>query len=276
MTISPTRLDVGQGESNVTEHVQVINGGGSPLTVTVEKENFSGAENGTMDFQPSAPYSASKWVTVSPTRFVVAPDTTQVVTARVSIPAHAEPGDHQVGLVFLVPAGRTSANIRINRGIAIPVYVTAPGPISDTASISHLSAPGLVTGGPVTITAQVHDTGTVHRDFRGSTALKLDAGGSTIAFPDFTVMRDSTREISTTWHPPFICLCHVRVSIPGPHGTSQSVTVQMIVIPIIPLGVGLVALVLLAAAIRTARRRYRRSILEAAARLGHAAHATEV
>jgi hypothetical protein len=275
MTISPTRLDVGQGEAHVTQRVEVVNGGRAPLAVSVEKENFTGADNGTMDFQARAPYSASNWVTVSPTRFVVAPGRTQVVTARISIPTDAEPGDHQVGLVFLVPAGRTRANIKINRGIAIPVYITAPGPISDTASINHLTAPGFETGGSVKVTAQVTDTGTVHRDFRGATALKLIGGGSAATFPDFTVPRGSTREISTTWHAPFMCLCQVSVSIPGPHGTKETASVQVIVIPAVPLGLGLAVVVLFAVAIRLARRRYRGSVLKAAARLGDAAHATE-
>jgi hypothetical protein len=274
MTVSPTRLDVGQTETRITEHVEVVNSGHAPFVVTVEKENFSGADNGTMDFQPKAPYSASRWVTIDPTHFVVAPGATQVVNARISVPANAEPGDHQIGLVFLVPAGKTSANIKINRGIAIPVYVTAPGPISDTASISHLTAPGLTTGGPVTITAQIHDSGSVHRDFRGPAALKLDAGGRTAVFPDFTVMRDSTRKITTTWHPPFMCLCHVSVSIPGAHGATRSATVQILVIPAVPLGSGVLALLLLAVIIVAARRRYRRSVLRAAARLGDPADAT--
>jgi hypothetical protein len=251
----------------VTQRVHVVNGGQSPVTVSVQKRNFTGNPNGAMNFQPTAPYSASSWMTVSPTNFTLAPGATQIVSAAITVPTRPEPGDHEVALVFLVPAGKTTANIRINRGIAIPAYITVPGLTSDSSSPSNLKAPGFATSGPVTISAQVHDNGSVHRNFRGATPLRITGAGAAAAFPDFTVMRGSTRDISTTWNPPLMCICHPTVSIVDADGVVRSASVRVIVFPLGPFGIIVGALLVLAIATRLTRRRYRRNVMNAAAQM---------
>ena len=268
LSISPTRLVVGQADTGVTQKIQVINNGTAPAAVTVQKRNFTGGADGSLKFQETAPYSASDWVTIDPPSFTVAPGATQVVTAAISVPTAPEPGDHQVALVFLVPAGQTTANIKINRGIATPVYITVAGPTSDASSLSNLRAKGFAIGGPVTITAKVHNSGTVHRDFRGTSPLKISAPGSAAAFPDFTVIRDSTRDISTAWNPPLMCICHPSVSFVNADGKVQSMSVQVIVVPLPLIGVIGGAALALAVALWLARRQYRSSVKKAAIRLG--------
>ena len=268
LTISPTRLVVGPADIGTVQRIRVVNGALSPMSVTVEKRNFVGGTDGTMVFQETAPYSASNWVTVSPTSFIVAPGATQVVTVSITVPAGPEPGDHQVGLVFLVPAGKSTANIKINRGIGTPVYITVPGPIDTSATLSDLGAKGFAIGGPVALTAKVRNTGTVHRDFRGATSLKVTAAGTAAPFPDFTVMRGSTRNIGTTWDPPLMCICHPTVSFVNADGAAQSATVRVIVFPLHLLGIILGALLVLAVGSRLMRRRYQANVIKAAALLG--------
>ncbi len=169
LTISPTRLVVGPADIAKTAKFQVVNRGQAAVSVAVQVRNFTGGADGSLDFRNDAPYAAANWMTVSPLNFTVAPGGTQVVTANIAVPPAPEPGDHQVALVFLVPAGKTSANIKINRGIGTPLYITVPGPTDDSATLSGLTAPGFVLRGPVDVSATVHDTGTVHRDFRGTT-----------------------------------------------------------------------------------------------------------
>lgn len=255
LTISPTRLIVKQSDIGKVSTVMAVNRGRSPLTVTVQKQNFSSGLNGALDFAANAPYAAANWLTVTPTSFVLAPGASRTVTARVTVPLHPDEGDHQVAVVFFVPSGRTSGNIRINRGIATPMYITVPGPTSDTALLGDLSAPGFVTGGPVTITATIRDTGTVHRDFRDRTRLVIHASGAPTAFPDFTVLRGSTRDISTTWDPPLMCVCHATVSFTNTHGDVQSASVRVIVFPVYPAVGVVVALVVLGLVIRWRRLR---------------------
>jgi hypothetical protein len=197
----------------------------------------------------------------------VAPGTAQTVTATITVPAGPEPGDHQVALVFLVPAGKGAGNIKINRGIGTPVYITVPGPIDDSASLSNLSAKGFATRGPVRLTATMNNTGNVHRDFRGATPLKVSGAGTAAPFPDFTVMRGSMRDISTTWNPPLICVCNPTVSFVNAAGTVQSSSVRVIVFPLPLFGLIVGALLALGIVIRVTRRRYRASVIRAAVRL---------
>lgn len=269
LTISPTRLVIGQNEAAAPHRILVVNRGEAAVPVTVQKRDFVGSPDGTLSFQKVAPYSASTWVDVEPTTFLLAPGTSQAVTATVRVPAQPEPGDHQLALVFLVPAGQTSANVKINRGVATPVYITVAGPTDNSAAVSDLAGPGFASGGPVTLTAKMHDTGTVHRDFRGATALQV--GSSTSSFPDFTVLRGSTRDISTTWDPPLMCICHPSVSVTDADGTVHTSTIRVIVFPLPQALILLGALLLLALAFVLLRRRFRAHVVDLATAMSRTA-----
>lgn len=267
LTISPTRFVIDDANIGETQRIEVVNGGGADVTVVVQKRNFTGRSDGSLDFQDSAPYAASEWVSVDPMSFDIAAGKTKTVDVTVTMPNGPEPGDHQVALVFLVPAGETTANVKINRGIAIPVYVAVPGDIDNSASISALSGPGFATGGPISIDATVIGIGTVHRDFRDGSPLMMSADGGSTAFPDFTVVRDSTRVVSATWDPPFMCICHPTVSIVNADGTVETKSIRVIVFPLQFFAVGIGAVIIVLLGIRLARRRYRNSVVKAAAAL---------
>jgi hypothetical protein len=266
LTVSPTRLIVGPDDTANDHEVDVVNRGTEPLHVDVTTRSFVGGADGTLVFQEDAPYSAAEWVTVSPAVFDLQPGTAQVVTTSIAVPPTPDLGDHQVALVFTVPAGETEANIKVNRSIAIPVYITVPGAVDDTAEVSALSAPGFSAGGPVTVTAHVQNTGTVHRDFRGETALPIEGADST-TFPDFTVVRGGERDISAEWEPPVFCICSLSVSIENAEGVSTTETVQVVVFPVVPAlvlvgGIALVILLLVFAA-----KQYQKGVRQAAAEM---------
>jgi hypothetical protein len=267
LTVSPTRLVVGPDDIAKTQQIKVSNSGQSALSVVAQKRNFVANVDGTLTYQDEAPYSASNWVTLDTDHFDLAPGAIQIVTATISVPPGPEPGDHQLGLVFLVPAGNTTDNIKINRGIGLPIYIAVPGPTDDSASLSDLDVPGFVTGGPVAVTAKVHDTGNVHRDFRAATPLRVDVAGSAAAFPDFTVVRGATRDIATTWDPPLFCICHPEVSFTNADGAVQSMTVRVIVFPVVLVAAVLGGLLLFVLVLWLSRRRYRSNVRTAAVAL---------
>ncbi|GLZ39297.1 hypothetical protein Acsp05_29210 [Actinokineospora sp. NBRC 105648] len=264
---------VGPQESTGTHEVLVVNRGQARATVTVQERDFVGGADGSLVFQERAPYSASEWVAVSPTTFDLGPGTSQVVRAAVAVPPAPEPGDHQVALVFLVEAGVTEANVRVNRGVATPIYITVSGPAHDFSTITDLAAPGFVLDGPVRLSAKVHDEGTVHRDFRGPTALRVSASGESATFPDFTVLRGGTRDISTDWEPPLFCVCYPSVTVTNANGVTRTVQAQVVVVPLHLIGVVLGALLVLWLAYRLARRRYRAAVATAAARVNESGDA---
>jgi hypothetical protein len=268
LTVSPTRLTVTAADVDAPHEILVVNRGKSALNVSVQERNFTANKDGSLQFGPEAPYSASTWLTVQPASFVLAPGASRTVRASITIPSRPEPGDHAVALVFLVPAGQSAANIKINRGVATPVFITVAGPTSDSATLTRFHGPGFATGGPIGLSATVNDTGTVHRDFRGATALLVTgAGQRRTVFPDFTVMRGATRIVNTTWHPPIMCICNPKVTVLNADGAVQTRTLRVIVFPIVQFAIVLGALLLLALILLLGRRRYRTSVARAAVTL---------
>jgi hypothetical protein len=265
LTVSPTRLVISPSDVGHTQRVKVRNGGASPVAVTVQKRSFSARPDGTLAFQAEAPYSAAEWLSLDATSFELPPGASRVVSATVTVPASPEPGDHQMALVFLVPSGQTKDNVKINRGIAIPAFVTVAGAVNESAALTELSASSTLSfGGPVTITAKVRSTGTVHRDFRGADPLQVSGAGRAKAFPDFTVMRGATRTIVTRWNPPLMCICHPSVSIVGADGIAHSMSIRVVVIPVLLIGEVAGGVLVLLIGFRLARRGYRANVLKAA------------
>jgi hypothetical protein len=268
LTVSPTRLAIGPSQIGDVQKVLVVNRGESPLTVRVQKQDFTGGIDGSLKFAAHAPYSASDWVDVNPTSFQLAPGESRTVNATITVGANPDAGDHQVALVFLIPSVKSKANININRGIGIPVYVTVAGPTDNSVLLTHLAAPGFVGGGGnVTVDATVRNTGTVHRDFRGASPLLLKASGAPTRFSDFTIIRGSERRITTEWNPPVICVCHVSVAIANADGTPQLRTVRVIVFPVRIAALLLAALMAVIVGLRWRRRRYAAHVRDEARRL---------
>jgi len=276
LTVSPARLAIKQADIGSTQQITLVNRGQAALAVTVEKRNFTVGADGALRYQDDAPYAASSWVSVSPKQVTLRPGKAQVVTATIKAPKTYEPGDHQMALVFMVPAGKASGNVRVNRGVGLPVYITAPGELVDSVSLSGLAAPGFVSGGSVPITATVTNQGTVHHDFRQPSPLTVTGAGTAEPFPDFTVPRNSVRDVATTWDPPFLCVCHPTVTMTSADGGLQSQTVRVVVFPWqwFAAGVGAVLLVLLL--VRTSRRRYQATVAKAAAALSARVSAGDV
>ena len=164
-------------------------------------------------------------------------------------------------------ASDSSGNIKINRGIGVPILITAPGAVDDSVALSALSAPAFVTGGPVTIAASMRNTGKVHRDFRGNSPLAVDAPGTTTTFPDFTVTRGATRDVSTTWNPPVFGIFNPTVTFTNPDGSVQTASVRVIVFPVVPAIIFVGALLVLLLLVLLGRRGYRASVRKAAVAL---------
>jgi hypothetical protein len=265
--LSPTRLVVPAGQISSDQIFTVSNQGSESVNIVVETEGFTARTDGGLEYQVDAPYSAANWIAVSPAQFSVPAGTRRAVTVHITVPAAPEPGDHQAALMFIVPSGKTSGNISIDRGIAAPVYITVPGPVISTASVIGLSAPGFALRGPVTIKAAIRSTGTVHRDFRATNQLFAQVNGDSVAFSDFTVPRGTVRDISTAWTPPVMCVCHIKLSVANTDGSVSTRSVRIIVFPLHLLGYVIGASLLLVLSWWLLRRHYRGQIAVAAAAL---------
>lgn len=257
LTLYPARILVpAQGLSNV-QTVNLVNSGRVPVHVTAEKDGFNQAPDGTIHFTRATGALA---------RVLGDHHAERVRAGSGPAPGGARPrccalgsgtGEHQVGVVFLVPAGKSAQNVAINRGIGTQLLISVPGPIVDRIALAKLAGPGLVDGGPATFTVTVHNRGTIHHDFVRPRQLVARVHGKSVKFPDFTVLRGSSRVVSTQWqHPPLVCLCRVTLAADDGQGHQIVVSRQVIVFPL-RFSAGLLLLAL-GLALAQRRRRARR------------------
>jgi hypothetical protein len=173
---------------------------------------------------------------------------------RISPPGVREPGEHQVALVFLVPAGKAAGNLRINRAIGTPMYITVPGPVDPTLKVDGLRTSSFALSGPVNFKVRLRSAGTVHRDLFGADRLSIAVAGRKVPFPDLVIPRGSARTVDVRWaHPPLMCVCHAMVAIPGPTGVSSK-SATVVIFPVHIVAVVLAALAALWILMRYARR----------------------
>lgn len=260
LTVSPARLVVPAGATVIDRTVTVANTGSEAQLVAVTNSAFSQAPDGAISFSDRAPYSAASWVAATPTAMDLSPGERQPVRLHIVIPSDPEPGEHQVGVIFLVRAGGDDRNVALNRGVAVELLIVVPGAVDRRIGLGRLQAPRLADGGPVRVSLPIYNRGNVHRDYIGRARLVADAAGARAPFPDFTVLRDSTRVVSTHWTPPFACVCHLRVVTDDGRGHRLMATATVVVFPF-RLTIGLAALIFgLALLSRSLRRRSRGAV----------------
>ncbi len=242
LKVSPTRLVITPSQAGDAQHFQVANTGRAGVDVDVTTRSLEQHPDGSLSYPPAAPYSAAHWVGMTPRHFHLAPGAARTVTVRLTMPAQPEPGEHAVALLSLVPAEEQHGPVRLNRGVAVPLLVTVPGPVNDTVTLADLYTQGFSPGGPITLTAVVKDSGTVHHDFFAPDHnLLAHAEGHAIAFPDFTVLRGSTRTVTTQWaDPPLACICHITVAITREGIPPHALQATVVRFPVYPAG-GLIA-----------------------------------
>jgi hypothetical protein len=264
MAISPPRLTVPAGQVTKVQRLEVENRGHAVLHVHTELSAFAQLANGSTKLQPKARYSAVNWITVTPARFQVRAGQRRYVQIRIHVPANAEPGDHHVAIVFLVPDSPRRGNIHIAAGIGVPTVITVPGPITDHLRVLKLTAPSVSAGGPLRISATVRETGDVHHSFRGrQNRLIAIAGRTRILFPPLTVLRGSTVTFVSRWtDPPRICLCRITTTVASGLGR-QTASATILIFPVIPVLVTIAVIAALVTAFVIARRRQVRRLAAA-------------
>jgi len=253
VTVSPARLVVGQDDLASTQVLTVVNRGRAPVALTVEKRNFVASQDGGLSYRSDAPYGAADWIAVSPAALRLKPGESQQVRAKITVPPKPEVGDHQVALILLAPPAG-SGNVKVNRGIGAPLYITVPGPTDDSVRLNGLTGPAWSWRGRPSLTASLTSTGTVHRDFRGPSALSVGTSGHRSRVADFTVVRGAERVVSTEWDAPLVCVCHPSLTVTNSAGAAQTVSTRVVVLPWWVLA-GLAVLVLAAALVLLRNRR---------------------
>ncbi|MEX0972080.1 MAG: hypothetical protein WDZ46_02330 [Solirubrobacterales bacterium] len=129
--------------------------------------------------QSGSPFSASRWVSLTPSRFPGLPSRVQPVEYAVRVPPRAEPGDHLASLtVTRLPRGGASTTVPA-QAVSVRLRLRVAGRIERSARVAALDAPRIAAGNPVSVVAEVVNTGNVRLDFdRAASGLLTILDGS--------------------------------------------------------------------------------------------------
>jgi hypothetical protein len=235
LTVSPARIVIPPGPGTLSRTITASNGGTSALDITVVLSGFAQHRDGTIIFGRDGLTDDAAWITTQPDSFHLRPHQRRTVRLRISVPAGAEPGDHPIGVIFLVPSDTSGDNVTLNRGVGAEMLVRAPGHVVRDVSLTTLNAPALSTGGEVPLTLTLSNTGNVHEDYFAP-AGQVQAtvkNHKPIAFPDFTVLAGVTRQVTTTWsRTPWFCHCTLTATVGNGHGGTTTVTTTVWILPL--------------------------------------------
>jgi hypothetical protein len=206
--VSPTILELGRAPGRVAVGtVEVRLRGERAQRFAVDVEDVSQRRGGTFSFgtQRRSPFSASRWITLSPARFRGSPDRVQPVQFTVRVPADAEPGDHVTALTVkrLTPAvGGTT----LVQAVAVRLTVRVRGRLRPAVALLDLRAPRISGGGTVSGTVTVRNAGNVRLNFdrENPGALRVLGGGDVKAAQPFRgpLYPGQERAFRLTWTDP--------------------------------------------------------------------------
>lgn len=210
IAVSPTRVEIHVTPSKTThQRVMLLNDSTIPFTVTSMTSLFGQTSTGAIEgvaSKEAGVSSGTSWITVSPSSFTLAPESTKAVTISITVPHAVQPGQRYLGVIFtehtpnnLQPGATVGAGII--GGVGFQMILDTPGKtVSDTSYGLH--APALSWGGPITVTGTVQNKGNVY------TLLSNEGpsiGGSKVMFPGALVLGGNSRTLTTTWQrPPMI------------------------------------------------------------------------
>lgn len=265
LSVSPPRVVIDSDALDDEVELRLTNRGREAVDVVVQRRPMRANVDGTVGFYAEATYSAAGWISTDPEQFRIEPQQSTQVRVRVQLPERYEPGDHHVALVFLVPGNEGEAGIQLTRGLGVPVYIQAPGEVDRTVHLVDLQAPRFSVSGPVEFTASLQHVGTVHRDFREDDVLAVDVGEHTVPLPEFSMLRDTERQVVARWDdPPLMCICQASLAVPLPDGTMQRVDTTVVIFPFHVVGGALLLVTLLLGVLLVRRVRRTRTAAPAA------------
>ncbi|MDG4832968.1 DUF916 domain-containing protein [Solwaraspora sp. WMMD1047] len=162
------KLDPG---ATLTDYVAVTNHSSQPLTLAVYASDAFTTAQGGFDLLAGdrAPTDVGSWVQFA-TRTVTVPSTSRLdIPFRIVVPENATPGDHAGGIVAALAAAGADAQgnqVAVDHRVGARIYLRVTGELRPEFTITdlrvrHDSAANPFTGGRVTATFTVRNTGNV-------------------------------------------------------------------------------------------------------------------
>lgn len=247
------RYDIPRGSSQ-TGVITVTNPSDEPLSMSVEIENFTGGDGGTVEYAPDgAKFGLLSWITIDKAPFELNPGQKKEISFTVNVPDNAEVGGHYGAILFRAGGGGsdTGSSIGISGRVGSIILVSVPGDAKKSGELISVKAPGFIQYGPLQTTATYKNTGSVHYVTKGSVTYTGIFGRRTESFEEKTILpdvqRDTIATLDKTW---LIGPIFMKATLEAGDGSVQTMSATTFAFPVIP---GAITIVVLAGLIFSGR-----------------------
>lgn len=207
MGVVPAKLEmnVPRGDTR-SSYITVFNKGDTPLDVTAyimdysidKQNNFTFSEPG------NETYSSAQWVTLTPTKFQIKPDSDFKVKVTIAVPSEVEPGGKYSIALFeaTLPLQEGTTGVTSVLRVGTLILLTIPG-VSDASieTSAEIGEVGLFRGSPMHAKMVVRNTGNIHLNVAGQVDFYDWQGSylSSLPLGEITILPHTERELSALW-----------------------------------------------------------------------------
>ncbi len=207
LTLSPPTFEItGNPGDTITNTVRVENTNDFPLTLTVDRRNFTAqGEEGSVGLTDEVTsYSLASWINVSPQSTTIAAKSTRSFTFTINIPLNAEPGGHFGSLVFrTIPSSTLSGSgAALAQEIGSLILLNVSGySVQEAKIVGFEPTQSFFEYGPVTLSARVENVGNVHVKPGGTITITNMLGSkvSTLKVEGKNVLPGAIRKLDSVW-----------------------------------------------------------------------------
>lgn len=208
MQISPVTFNfqVNPGETD-SGQITLKNLNTETINYSIDVELFNKvSDEGAPSFEQTLPQEGvttlSDWITYTPKEGTIEPQQSVTIDFTISIPQGAEPGGHYAAVfakqLNKTPDGKTQLGVTTRVGSL--VLVSVPGDVKKSVSLKDFLISKFVWRGPVSMSAKVQNTGSVHYDSQVKVALKpLFGASSEVDLGKHTVIPKNERNFEGSW-----------------------------------------------------------------------------
>jgi hypothetical protein len=212
-TVGPARviLSIPPGETRTVE-LQITNREGKIAGFDLTTEDFAADPDreGTPTFFASdteGPFPAREWITPEVPRLELNHAERAFVDVTVTVPADADPGDHQAALIVTRDVeSQPAGGFTIVSRVAALFIITVEGDVVQEGYVDRLEAHHYVNWFfPAFLRMSARNMGTVHMAPTGTIQIRNMFGITVDELPvtNWVILRDSSRVRDFEWHPLF-------------------------------------------------------------------------
>ena len=271
ITAIPPRLEIkGEPGTTVRELVKFRNESDTEQAIQIITQDFIVEDTaGTPVFvaeETSGRWSLASWMTIQPSRVLVAAKTSRSFSLIIDIPKDALPGGHYAGVIY-TPAeysqiGQSSAPqtgaLGTAGNVGTLVYLTVAGPVTENAIIKRFSAPKFSEYGPIPFTTEITNNSDIHIQPQGVIKIKniLDQEVANLKLEPRNIFPGASYVYENIWNKQLL-FGRYKASLNAAYATGQVVSAIIFfwVIPWKLIAISLLAIAIIILLIKLIRRK---------------------